>query len=268
MTAMADELPRRYVYAVVGAEGAETLAVPGDGVHGAPVTLLPCGPVAAVVSPLGDKRVRSTRADLSAHERVVEHVAAATTTVPLQFGAVMPDEATVIDDLLAPNGEPLTKLLEDLAGKTEHRLKATYRGDSALREAVEGSAAIRRLRERIRSKGEAAAYHDRIQLGELVAAALRRIAEDDAAAILRRIEPHAQATAVLPSRREDVALHAAFLVDDGAVAGFDRAVEQLADDLQERMSFELVGPLAAWDFVPDGEYVPGAPEPPGEARRR
>lgn len=251
---MADHSRRYYVYAVVGAEEAAELALPADGVHGAPVTVLSGDGVAAVVSPLDGGRVRSTGADLSAHERVVEEVATCTTSVPLQFGLVISGEKAVIDEFLAPNEAQLARLLSDLSGKAEYRLKVTYRGDVALREAVRGSGAIRRLRERVRAKGEAASYKDRIQLGELVAAAVQQIGDDDAYAILRSVDRHTEATVILPSQSGKVAVYAGFLVDRGGADDFDHAVDQLAEDLNERLSFELIGPLAPWDFLGEDVY--------------
>ena len=247
---------RSYVYGVISQNTAGALAVPDGGLKGAPVSAVPCVDVAAVVSPLGSERVRSSRADLSAHQRVVEFVAAQATILPLQFGVVMPTTRAVIDDFLEPNHEELSLLLDELGDKAELRLKATYVGDVALRDAVDGNRSIRRLQERIRSRGEAASYHDRIQLGELVAAGLERVKADEAEEIMDRLGRHAVSTLVLPSRRDDVAVHAAFLVEGIRRQRFDDAVDALAKSLSHRLSFELVGPLAPWDFV-DQELATG-----------
>lgn len=240
---------RCYVYGVVKHGSVGDLAVPDGGLKGATVSAVGSADVAAIVSPLASERVRSSRADLSAHERVVEFVAATTTILPLQFGVVMPGEQAVVADFLEPNGAELSVLLDEMAGKAELRLKATYLGDVALQEAVAGSSSIRRLQEKVRSRGEAASYHDRIQLGELVLAALEQIKAAETAEILDRLGRHAVAAMTLNARRDDVAVHAAFLVDDATRARFDQAVDALAEDLGHRMSFELVGPLAPWDFV-------------------
>ncbi len=243
------QMERCYVYGLARPATIGDLAVPDGGLKGVPVNSVPYGDVAAIVSPLGSERVRSSRADLSAHERVVEYVAAGTTVLPLQFGVVMSSAGAVIKDLLEPNGPELSLLLDEMAGKVELRLKATYVGDVALRDAVAGDRSIRRLQERVRARGEVASYHDRIQLGELVVAALERVKADEADDVLGRLDGLAVATLVRNARRDDIALHAAFLVEDTARQQFDHAVDRLARDLGHRMSFELVGPLAPWDFV-------------------
>ncbi|MDQ6838840.1 MAG: GvpL/GvpF family gas vesicle protein [Actinomycetota bacterium] len=225
------------------------LVVPDGGLKGAPVTAVSCGEVAAIVSPLESERVRSSRADLSAHARVVEFVASGCTILPLQFGVVMPSEGAVIEDLLGSNGEGLSLLVDEMAAKAEHRLKATYLGDVALRDAVDANPSIRRLQQKVRSLGEAASYHHRIQLGELVSAGLEQVKADDAAMILGRLRSWAVSTLVLPARRDDVAVHVAFLVDVATVQRFDEAIDAVAEEFGHRMSFEVIGPLAPWDFV-------------------
>ncbi|MBO0729293.1 MAG: GvpL/GvpF family gas vesicle protein [Acidimicrobiaceae bacterium] len=246
MRSMAPE--RCYVYGVI--DRAEIPAVDApNGIDDAPITTLEHGPVAAVCSRLGDERVRPSRAHLSAHERVVESVADRITIVPLQFGVVWPTEQAVVDQLLAPRTDMLAQVVADLGGKREHRVKVTYRGDTALREAVAANPDIRRLQQFIRKRGIAASYGARIELGELTVAALDRIRADDVKTITRRLSPYAAAAVLLPHRRDDVAVHAGFLVEEKRRRRFDRAVDAIANDHQHRMSFGVVGPLAPWDFV-------------------
>ncbi len=255
---------RSYVYGVVRKGSVSDLAVPDGGMKGAPLALIACGDVAVIVSPLASERVRSSRADLSAHERVVEFMAATATILPLQFGVIMANKRAVIEDFLKPNLIELSLLLDEMADKAELRLKVTYVGDVALRDAVANNRSIPRLQQRIRSRGEAASYHDRIQLGEMVAAGLEQIKGDDVAEIIDRLGHHAVSTLVLRSRRDEVAVHAAFLVDGAMRQRFDDAVDALAQELSHRLNFHLVGPLAPWDFV-DQDLATGQEPLPASA---
>jgi hypothetical protein len=254
---------RCYVYGLARPATVRDLHVPGGGVKGVPVTIVVLDDLAAIVSPLGPERVRSSRADLSSHERVVEHVAEVTTVLPLQFGVVMPSADAVTESLLEPNGGELSRLLDDLTGKVELRLRATYMGDVALRDAVTGNRSIRHLQEKIQDRGDAASYHDRIRLGEMVAAALERIRTIDVDEVLGPLDSLAVDRLVLGARSEDVAVHAAFLVEETSRAPFDRAVDGLARRLGHRMAFELVGPLAPWDFVDQDLKTGQEPLPAG-----
>ncbi|HLH45703.1 MAG TPA: GvpL/GvpF family gas vesicle protein [Acidimicrobiales bacterium] len=231
-----------YVYAVVGRE----VSVGDAGVAGAPVTTVASDGLAAVVSPVGEGRVRASRAALSAHERVVEAAASTTTTVPLQFGVVLPSRAAVVDDLLQARRFQLAHLLGVLDGKAEYRLEATFDEQRAIRVALDGDPRLRRLVERRKASP---AYGDRIAVGEAVAGAVGRVTGAWAEAVLDHLRPHADASAVLPTRRPEMALRAAFLVEQAARAGFDAAVDEVAAQLAGHLALHLVGPLAPWDFV-------------------
>lgn len=253
---MTTPVGRCYLYGVIRSEA--TPPQPMIGVKGAEVVRLEHGPVAAIISPLGDARVRSSRADLSAHQQVVEEVAEHTTILPMQFGVVMPSPEAVIEDLLAPNAPDLATQVDRLAGKTEHRLRVTYHEDVALGEILAEDRRVQRLQERIRQEGKAASYGDRIHLGELVSGALDRLKATDASAILGELEPHADAITVLTDQRQDTVVHAAFLIEGSTAPAFDAAVEELAGRSAERMSLELVGPLAPWDFAASDPSPAGA----------
>ncbi len=236
-----------YVYGVLGAASAATVALPAAGVRSRPVETVVSGDLAALVSHVGPQRVRATRADLRAHQQVVEDVAGQVTVLPMQFGVVAASAGEVAADLLDGAAGDLQRLLGRLDGKHEYRLRATYAGDVALREAAESTPAIARLRRRV--AGGAGGYHDRIQLGEVVAAALEEIRRRDTAFLLDRLSPAAEACAALPSRAADGHLDVAFLVARARLDAFDRALEQAAAAVEGRMSLQLTGPLAPWDFV-------------------
>jgi hypothetical protein len=252
----------QYLYAVVRHRDDGDIDVPGGGLDGAAVEEIVCGEIGALVSSFGDDRARSSRANLSAHERVVEAARASVTVLPMRFGIVMPNAAAVVSGFLKPNQIGLSLLLAEVAGKVEYRLKATYLPDVAVREIVDASRRIQGLQARIRGLPEAASYHARINLGELVAAGLEDLKDHDAAMILDRIGRHCSLTDVLASGGEDVAVRAALLLDEHRVDDFQREVAQLADEAQSRLHLELIGPLAPWDFVDLGST--GWDQPTGQ----
>jgi len=238
-----------YVYALARTGTLNPAGLREPGLAGEPVDVIAHDDVAALVSPLGEHRPRSSRADVSAHHRVVEEAAGQATVVPLQFGVVEPSLRAVRDELLAPRAGDFAALLERLDDCVELRLKAAYQGDADLREVVQGNAKIRRLRQQVLRGGPSAGVGARIRLGEMVVADLQQRREAEAAAILRRLENHAVAVRQLSTSDEHGALHAAFLVERAAAGQFDQEVEALAAEVAERLSLELVGPLAPWDFA-------------------
>lgn len=249
-----DDRAPQYIYGVTHS-GA---SLPGDvpGLDDKPVTLVEDGGVcAAIVSDLPQGRALGERADLVAHQRVLNAlVDAGTVVLPFRFGAALADREAVEKELLAGNSDRFGQILEQLDGMVELRVKATYVQDAVLREIMAGDAEIAELSQRLREVPPDAAdavYYDRIRLGELIAQTMERMRESDGRTLLDGAAPAAEATVTkTPAREEDV-LDASFLVHADRRAEFEQAVEKLAGDHAERIKVRLIGPLPPYDFVPE-----------------
>jgi hypothetical protein len=205
--------------------------------------------LAALVSDFSDARVRTTRANLSAHERVVAAVAGEGTVLPIRFGVLMDSEQEVREQLLESKHQALVVVLADMDGKSELRVQASYLPDVVLREAVTVDPSIVRLRNRLQGKSPAATYYDRIRMGEMVAAAVERVRSHDGSALIRRLGDLAVRTRRLATRSEQIAINAAFLCKDRDIRRFEDLVASLAEENEHRLKFRVVGPLPPWDFV-------------------
>lgn len=240
----------QYVYGIIRADA----SVP-DGLTGLddqPVSVVAHGPCAALVSDLAQQRPLGERADLLAHQRVLDvFVSAGVDIVPFRFGAAVGGREAVEKELLAENGERLCQVLDRLAGRQEVRVKGTYVQDAILREVIAEEPEVAELNERVRGVPEDAAHYDRIRLGELVAQSVKRRRDEDGARLLESLSPAATSVvAHTPVREEDV-LDASFLVERAKLADFQRAVDALAADHRERVGLRMVGPLPPYSFVPE-----------------
>lgn len=242
----------QYVYGVINADA----SVPDNltGLDDRPVSVVSHGRCAAIVSEL-DPRPLGERADLVAHQRVLDaFVAADVGIMPFRFGAALNSREAVEKELLADNGERLAQALDQLAGHKELRVKGTYVEDTILREVLTEEPEVAELNERLRSipdDAADAAHYDRIRLGELVAESVKRRRDQDGTALLDTLAQTAKAVvAHTPVREEDV-LDASFLVDQRKLAEFQQAVEKLGQEHQDRLQLRLVGPLPPYDFVPE-----------------
>jgi len=246
----ADDPPGRYVFGIVVRDA----GVPED-VHGLddqPLTTLAEGEIAAVVQSFDVTRRLGTRADLLAHSAVVDALAGQGPVVPVRFGSVMEDQADVVETLLAPQHDHFRDLLTDLAGKQQFNVRATYVEEMVLAEVVDENADIADLRARTRDLPEDAGYAQRVRLGELVSQALDAKRADEADQLLDRLVPHAVAHRVREGGGLEHLLDVALLVADKDRAAFEAAAEELAADLTPRVRLRLLGPLAPYDFVPEG----------------
>ncbi|MGI5169570.1 GvpL/GvpF family gas vesicle protein [Spirillospora sp. CA-253888] len=249
----ADQQAPQYVYGVTVADAALPAEV--TGLDGNPVSLVAHGPCAAVVSDLPQGRPLGERADLLAHQGVLEAlISEGTVVLPFRFGAAMTGTDAVRRELLEPNGESLAEVLRTLDGKVELRLKGTYVQENVLREVMAEDPEISSLNERLRSipaDAADAAYYDRVRLGELIARALEQRRDRDGQALLEALAPLAEhVVARTPMREEDV-VDASFLVDHERRQEFEQAVEKHAADRADRVRLRLIGPLPPYDFVPE-----------------
>ncbi|GLY82200.1 GvpL/GvpF family gas vesicle protein [Actinoallomurus iriomotensis] len=243
----------QYVYGIIRADA----SIPDDltGVDDQPVSLVAHGPCAALVSDLAQQRPLGERADLLAHQRVLDvFVSAGVDILPFRFGAALGSREAVEKELLTENGERLSQVLDGLKGRQELRVKATYVQEAILREVMTEEPEVAELNERVRNVPEDASdavYYDRVRLGELVAQSVKRRRDEEGARLLDGLAPAASAVAAHPPVREEDVLDASFLVERGKLADFQRAVDALAGDTEGRLTLRLVGPLPPYSFVPE-----------------
>ncbi|RFS83836.1 hypothetical protein D0T12_16575 [Actinomadura spongiicola] len=244
----------QYVYGVTRS-GA---ALPADvaGLEDRPVRLVDGGGgCAAIVSDLPGNRPLGERADLVAHQRVLNAlVEAGTVVLPFRFGSALTDTTAVEKELLADNTARFAEALDRLEGRVELRLKATYVQETVLREIMDAEPEIAELARRLREVPPDiadAVYYDRVRLGELIAQAVTRRRETDGQVLLEAAAPAAEAVSPKPPVREEDVLDASFLVTADRRAEFERVVEELGRTHADRIRLRLIGPLPPYDFVPE-----------------
>lgn len=244
-----------YVYAVVGAgidlpEGLEPVG------EGQEIAVIDHGKLAAVVSDIAPDRSLGRRADLIAHETVVNTLARETTVLPMRFGGVVSDDRAVVDELLDGNHDYFAWALEQLEGCHQFVLHGRYDQDELVRGVLEADPHLAELSAALRGQDPDAAYYERIRLGEGIAKQVEQIRGADAERTVSALEPFAVALAVKEIADEDGAVHVAALIHRDRRSDFDQAVDALGDEWGDRIRLQLLGPVAPYDFLPeapDGE---------------
>ncbi|MGH9298847.1 MAG: GvpL/GvpF family gas vesicle protein [Acidimicrobiales bacterium] len=249
-----------YIYGVVraGRTSMPTALAPVGPTSGQ-VSLVAEGNVAALVSPLDSDQVRMTHENLEAHQAIVEASFSSGVTLPMRFGVVIDSAELLVDAFLGPQQTELSSALDRFEDRSEMRVVARYKGDAALKQAAAGSPRIRRLRERVSHRPEAATYYDRIALGEEVLAALESVRSRDTEALSERLRPFVVAERPLRRPDDETACRLAYLVATAQLGSFDAELSKIGDEQHDRMDISVVGPLAPWDFV---ELGAGLPTPP------
>jgi hypothetical protein len=238
-----------YVYAVASGAIPSSFRARAVGGRRGAVRIVRAGPLGAVVSDAPRDAVALNRENLHAHsETLQELLETASAVVPIQFGTVFPDDAAVRNDLLSRTTE-LNRLLDRVDNRVEFRLKTFYVEDVVLTELLAEDRRVRELQTRTRGLSPDAAYYDRIQLGELIAAGLAAKRAGDGKTIVRRLAAIAVDHVVDEPGSDWCVVAASFLVDRSATRRFEAASRELADGLGARARIRCVGPLPPYSFV-------------------
>lgn len=230
-----------YVFGIVDAKA----RLPAAGAKGSPATdlrLVEADGLGAVVGTLAANRLLGRASDLLEHDRVLaELVAAGAAVLPMRFGAVLTDEAAVVDELLGVHAEEFRGELEAVRGRVQYTVKVRYVQDTVLREMLAEYPDIDRLRHN-------RSFDARLRLGEMVVQALEQLRPDDAAALRDELGPAVDVRLHETVEPEEV-LNAAVLVERRNATQFESQIERMGRRHDGRMRIRLVGPSPAYDFV-------------------
>ena len=243
-----------YIYCVAPAQafeknGSSLVATPGIGGRDKPVRLLTSDDLAAIVSDAPRDDYVITRENLLAHQRVITQAMTRSDVLPVAFGTVAESDQHVQERLLHGAADELHRALATVRGRIELELKVLWNEERVFAEIVAENEDIRVLRDSLAGQPPEATRDERIRLGELVAAALQRKSEAEAAALLDALAPLAVQTRVNKNLGDTMLLNAAFLVDKSQEQAFDAKVQALGEAQAGRQIFQYVGPLAPYNFV-------------------
>jgi hypothetical protein len=223
----------------------------GTGVGDPPQPLRPVvhGSIAALVSDFGgDEREsegRALRRDLRAHEEAVRHAMSFGTILPVSFGTVFEDDGQLVDELLEPSAAELDRLLRQFDGLVELMLKVEFVEDAVIQLLLQRDQELRAWRESSQFGGT----EEQIAFGQALAEAIEQEGAARAEGLLARLTPLAEDVRIEPAAAGTGVLKASFLVQEGRLPEFDRAVEELGERGRGVLEFDFLGPLPPYSFV-------------------
>ncbi|GAA5210417.1 GvpL/GvpF family gas vesicle protein [Streptomyces thinghirensis] len=245
-----------YVYGITaGSHPSLPEGLAGVGEPPREVRVIEAGGLAAVVSD-APEGLRPKRRELLAHQNVLSEAGAGGCVLPMRFGSVAPDDSAVTA-VLAERAEHYKERLGALDGRVEYNVKANHVEEAVLHHVMAENPEIRALAESNRQSG-GGSYESKIQLGEMVAAAIQGKEAEDAVVLERALEPVADAVSVGPESTGWLA-NVSFLVKQDSAEEFLAAVERARGDMPH-LEVRVNGPLPPYSFV-----EPGPAEPAGTA---
>ncbi|RMI29002.1 GvpL/GvpF family gas vesicle protein [Nocardia stercoris] len=246
---MAADSTAVYVYGIVPADVEPEEDATGVGDPPGKVATVRHGEIAALVSALESDRPLGTPQDLTAHAELLDGSAAVAPVLPLRFGAVMTDTDAVENELLEANEDEFRAALQELEGRAQFVIRGRYVEEAILRELLDENAEAARLKDEIHGKPEDATRNERIALGELINRAVEVKRAEDTATVISELE---QLDVLVnqrdPSDEED-AVHLAVLIESARRKELEEALRRLMAEWEGRVELDLLGPMAAYDFV-------------------
>lgn len=246
MTHKVKQFGGRYLYAIADASTdgvGETI-----GVNGAPVYVIPEGPVAAVVSNIAEKRIRPERSKLSAHHGVIKRLMADTTVLPVAFGTIA-NSLQAVRDILVENRTAFLEQLTRVRGKVEMGLRVTWDVPNIFEYMVHRHLELASLRDAVLGQQRDPSQEDKIELGRLFDRLLNQDRELHTEAVLGVLSPHCVEITQNTPREEREIMHLACLVERDDQKRFEDGVFEAAKLFDNHFAFDFNGPWAPHHFI-------------------
>ena len=239
----------KYIYGIIDTNGVRNFGAIGIGGRGDVVSNISYQDISAVISNYPMEKYELSKENLLAHEEVVERVMSDYTVLPMRAFTIAAN-AEEVRDFLRKHYRELTGLLKDMDNKVELGLTAYWKDmTSIFQEIVNENRKIRTLREKIAGIAERQGFKEKINLGEMVASALKYKKEIEGEEILRSLKKSAIDFRMNDVRGDEMIINAAFLIDRGWENEFDSKVRELNSKYAQRIRFKYVGPMPPYNFV-------------------
>lgn len=240
----------KYIYGIIRNHGRIDLGPIGIGKRGDHVYGIGYRDICAIVSNSPVIQYETKRANLTAHEVVLEEVMKQFPVLPVRFSTIADtDDDSGILQILERDYERLSGMLDQVEGKKELGLKVIAIEDMIYKHILGKYEEIRNLKEKLIQLPAEKTYYQRMKIGEMVESALQTEKEYFKKQILDRLSPLAVDVKVNKNYGERMLLNAAFLVKDEAEAVFDEAVNELDGQFGWLVTFKYVGTLPPYNFV-------------------
>lgn len=240
-----------YLYAVTYSQlfAGNGAAFQAQGIAGHPVRIIMQGDLAAIVSDSPTDQYDITYENVTAHERVIEEAMARADVLPVSFGTVANNDQEVQERLLQRESEELHQQLERIHNRVELGVKALWEQEALFAQIATDNSDIQVLRDQIVGTTPEETYDIRIQLGELIDAAIQQRRDMDSQAILDALSPLAVDVRANNIITDMMIVNASFLVERNQVQAFTDKVNALRQAYTGRITFQYVGPLPPYNFV-------------------
>lgn len=195
------------------------------------------------------ERYLASRKNLLGHEKVLEQAmhAGHRTLLPLQFGLVIQDWATVTIQLTQPHGASLHRLFEKLAGKREVGVKVFWEQDSELQALLAEDAVLKAQRDSL--EGKHLRMDEVVAIGQAIEQAMETRKEQIIQVFQTMLNPLAIAVVENEGMTESMIYNTAYLIPWESEPTFGQAVEAIDHQFDSRLKIRYNNFTAPFNFA-------------------
>jgi len=184
---------------------------------------------------------------LVGHQQLIERVMSRHTIIPMRLGTFAQSHEEVLQ-ILASGYRAIQDIFERTKNAIEIDVVATLSDFSSFLREVSNQEDIRQLKQSLLGKEGGVTLDDQMRVGLLVKKQLDRKREIYADRIQAALGELAQCFKAHDLMDDTMVLNTAFLIDRDGQKEFERRVEALNEQFQEKMNFRCVGPLPPYSF--------------------
>lgn len=208
------------------------------------------GELLAIVSDAEIKDYPISRENTLIHQKVIEEVMKEYDVLPVSFGTVAKSEKDLKEKILKPKRKEILSALEKIKGKIELNLKAIWLNlPGIFQEIIKENREIQAVKKEVSQVSGIVRTNSAIELGKMVASALERKKEREAADIMKTLKKIAEDFKENKVQLDQIIFNTAFLVSKEKEKEFDGEVSKLGEKYDGRIKFLYVGPLPPFNFV-------------------
>jgi hypothetical protein len=206
------------------------------------------GQVAAVVSDLGNTKIRPERRHLAAHQRVIKHLMEKYTPLPITFGVIANSQKDV-KRILEDYENIFVKQLDRVANTVEMGLRVSWDVPNIFEYFITTHHELRTARDQLLGRYHEPSQEDKIEVGRLFEQILTEDRELHSEQVEEILMPHClEIKRALPKNEKEV-MNLACLVKRNAQEEFETSIFEAARLFDNNFSFDYNGPWAPHNFV-------------------
>jgi len=238
----------KYIYGVINSNTNFRLFISEDSIH-----TIPSQDISAVVGdseildytsiPKGDVARMLVR-----HQKVIEKIMnSEAAIIPMRLGTFAQDENEV-KDILSKGYNLVKEAMKKISGKIEIDVVATWSDFNSVLKEVGEDGEIKGFKESLLANPKGITVETQMKIGVMVKKALDKKRQECALRIENSLKGFSEDIRAHELMDDKMIINFAFLIEKSRREDFDKKVEDLNVEFNEKLNFRCVGPLPPYSF--------------------